>query len=334
MAKSWKSFVQRPADSTVTNALLTEREDYLNQSLQELAKTNEGLQEILVQRQELEARLNSLLNPARVNEDMKDPRYANEIIRIDQKQKEDKKRIDVRKKLEARIAQKNNEFAQWVKRRDQAKKKISKAKELLERSRQQHDRKIKKPGKTYEGFDYENISRDKRKDVDQEKDIFIRKPRKKPIATKAHKENDRWVEMRDKDREVQSLRNKHAKASERKENQEGLTGRIERIEKQKNRRVSAKLQEKDSEERYLAEREENRKQNLLETIRVEKGKQNREDERLEKNEAMKLERIKERRAQRKLEARMATRKLEEKRDARREERKEARKNEKNDKYSE
>ncbi len=334
MAKSWKSFIPRPADGDVTHAGFSEREELLKQSLQELAKTNEGLQRILEQRKDLEAKLNSLINPAPVNDDLDDPRYANEIARIDQKQKEDRKRFDARKKLEAKIAQKHNEFAQWAKRRDQARKKISKAKELVERSRQQYARKIKKTGRAHEGFDYDNISRDKHKDIDQGKDSLIRKPRKKPAATKVHKENDRWTEMRDKDREVKSLRNKHLQAVERKENQDGLTGRMERIEKQKNRRASAKLRDKDSEERCLAEREENRRQNLLEAIRVEKEKQNREDKWVEKNEAMKLERIKDKRAHHKLEARKAARKMEERRDARREDQKEARKNKKKDKYSE
>lgn len=365
MAKSWKRFVQKPAEGKVSCSKLSDSEELLKQSLQELAKTNKGLQKILEQRKDLEAKLNRLLHPVPVIADLDDPRYANEIVSIGQKQKEDKKRFEARRKLEAKIAEKNNEYDRWTKRRDKIKIKFSRDKELIERNIQQVDRGIKKTAKIEEDFDWEGTWRItkrkkadipsvdrpsqkksdgfpfeerlkpvKQKDAFEQKDNVQRKPSKKTTDSQVRKRKDYWTETKDKERDIQSLKNKQAQTAERKSNHKGLIERLEKIEKQKSIRASGNIQEKNSEKKCQAAKEVKRKQSLLEQIRAKRDKQSFEDKEFEKKEALKLKRIGKKREQYIIEAKTAERKMEDRRDALKEERKVARKNHKKNKYNE
>lgn len=115
MAKSWKSFVKKEEsqEEPEENSLeIKEIEQELNFSIADLAKTNKDLELILKERNELEAKMQDLLQPGAKKEEV-DPRFSSEVQPLNEKRAQDKKNFDIKRKLEEKIKVKNKEFEAW-----------------------------------------------------------------------------------------------------------------------------------------------------------------------------------------------------------------------------
>jgi len=160
MAKNWKSFVKKE-DSTSRNSKNDQEELRIKQELKlsitKLAKSNEDLKAILKERDALEDNMHNALHQDSKTE-KENPRFASDVVSINQKRKEDKKRFDAKKKLEVKIQQKNKELALWTKKKDRLKEKVNKVKTQFERKKKQAaDFRKKFKSKIPDDYDYDKI---------------------------------------------------------------------------------------------------------------------------------------------------------------------------------
>lgn len=331
MAKSWKSFVPQTDNQEAEKELL-QMENALQVSLEDLAKNNDALQAVLEEREELEAKMQQMLNPQDNEEENKDPRYSSAITPLSEKRKQEGKRFKQKQALEEKIALKNKELKAWEEKREKLNAKIFKTKNLVDRQKKRWQDFQRKAKKVKDNFDYDKEPKRIKKKVD---DFPFKERVKNP---KLKKLKSQWEDEREKLREAQTIKHKFKQRYEKLQAIKQEKAHLEKSEQVKRakqvKNIADRLEQKKVQKADEKKKEENKK-NLLERLKA-KREETKEKKVKEKKEEPKEKKSlwekREERKQQRLEKQKAEKKEASKREERREKRREERKNRKKDKY--